>query len=564
MKSKTYNTFVTFSTSLLILCLVFFIITNLKNIKQNKSFFLESINNSYNSIDINNLSLLEKEILDKFNKIPENEYSYRYKEIAENNRPLLDIYSDQNVGAYILKIILNSNQLSPEQKLYILNKLQVLDSSSGNIVNNIKLTIEYLNLAENLNSEYHIIKAKIDLSSVIKSLGGYKTAINILENINFENKNFPLINRLKISYYFHLAETYFFIDKNNYSLECLNKIPKLLENEPEDYKVNILLLKNLLKTQIFLKLDNSQEALNKLKLSKNLLGNLQKIYFTDLKTFYLLTLETYNLKYDFQNFNDEDIKKFIETSQQKGDVIFLKMAFEILFQYYFETNNIIEYRNLNLIYDSYLKKVTNANNKFFTLYLMENLEHERISEENKKLYIHIFILLLGSLVILIISFKRNQYLDKKSKIDVLTNIGNRLAFNTKLKEVKNKNYYMLLFDIDNFKSLNDTYGHDFGDEVLSTIGKVLKTIENKEVHIYRVGGEEFSIIFTGLNKNFCIDSCEYIRKSIENIKWKHFVTVTISGGFAKASKNTYIECDLRLYEAKKSGKNMIIYQYLKI
>lgn len=152
----------------------------------------------------------------------------------------------------------------------------------------------------------------------------------------------------------------------------------------------------------------------------------------------------------------------------------------------------------------------------------------------------------------------------KAKIDALTNIGNRLAFNTKLKEIKNKNYYMLLFDIDNFKKLNDTYGHDFGDEVLSTIGKVLKTIENKEVSIYRVGEEEFSIIFTNLNKNFSVDSCEYIRKSIENIKWKYSVTVTISGGFAKSSKNIYIKCDLRLYEAKKSGKNMIIYQPLKI
>lgn len=77
---------------------------------------------------------------------------------------------------------------------------------------------------------------------------------------------------------------------------------------------------------------------------------------------------------------------------------------------------------------------------------------------------------------------------------------------------------MLLFDIDNFKKLNDSYGHDFGDKVLSIVGKILKTIKNKEINIYRIDGEEFSIIFTNLNKKFCIDICKYVRKSIENIK----------------------------------------------
>ena len=560
MKTKSYNTFITLSTCLLTLSLIFFTITGIKTIKQKKISFLQNINNSNNNLNINTLSSLEKEVLNKFKKIPKNEYSHKYKEIAENNRPLLDLHLEENIGAYILKTLLNSNQLSPEQRLYILNKLRVIDSLSGNIVNTIKITIEYLNLAEELNSEYDIVRAKIGLSSIISSLGGYETAIILLENINLADKNFPLINRTKISYYFHLAENYYFIDNYKDAFKYLDKISNLLEGEPEDYKVNILLLKNLLKTQLYLKLNNSQEALNNLNLSKNLLDNLQKVYFSDLKFFYLLTLESYNLKYNFQNFNENNIKNFIETSQETGDVIFLKMAFDLLFEYYFESNDFIKYRKLDLMYISHLKKITNANNKFFTLYLVENLENEYISTENKKLYRHISIILLVSLIILIISFKRAQYLDKKTKIDALTNIGNRLAFNTKLKELKNKDYYMLLFDIDNFKRLNDTYGHDFGDEVLFTVGKILKTIENKEISIYRIGGEEFLIIFTNLNKNFCIDSCEYIRKSIENIKWKNPVTVTISGGFSQRSENTYIKCDSRLYKAKNSGKNLIIYQ----
>ncbi len=541
------------------LSLIFFIVTRINKIEKKESSFLQSMNISTEPLNLNKLLPLEKEVLDNFKKIPKNEYSYKYKEIIENNRSLLNLHSRQNVGAYILKSILNSNELLPEQRLYTLNKLRIIDMLSGNIVETIKITIEYLDLAKDLNSEYDVARAKIGLSSIISSLGGNKTTIAMLKHINLENKSFDSINRVKISRYIHLAENYFFIEEYEKSFECLNKISNLLKNEPNDYQMNILLLENFLKTSIFLKLNNSEKALETLNFSKSLLDNIKKHYFADLNNVYILNLESYNLKYRPQNFNAENVKNYIENSQQIGDIIYMKKAYDILFQYYFETNKFTEYRELELIHNSYLKRIGNANNKFFTLYLIENLENERVAAENKKLYIHISILLLGSLFISIISFKKIQYLDKKSKIDALTNIGNRLSFNIKIDELKDKSYNMLLFDVDNFKKINDTYGHDFGDEVLATIGKILKTIENKEINIYRVGGEEFSIIFTNLNKTFCIDSCEFIRKSIENIKWKHPIIVTMSGGFSHNNGNIYIECDLKLYKAKSSGKNMIIY-----
>lgn len=559
MRNQNYNRFIISFIGLFVIALILFIQINLNRIKQKELAFLKNVKSHNESIKTENLSILEKEILNKFLSIPENEYPDRFVEIAENNRPLLSVYSEQNVGAHILKKLLYSGKLSNSSKLYILNKLRVFEYKSGNIVDNIKITIEHLNLAEKLDSEYDIIRAKMALSTIISSLNGHETAINILNNINFENKELASANRLKIIHHFYLAENYFFIEDYVKSLNNLESMSNLVKNESEYYKININLLKNLLDAQISLKLNKPNEVLNSLALSEELLKKLEKVYFSDLHTYYFLVLENYNLKYNIDNFNSDKVKKIIGTPEITNDSIFLRMSFDLLFEYYIKTNNFDEYKNLNLDYMLYLRRLSDANNKFFSLYIIQDLENKKFVEENKKLYINIFIILLSGLIILVISFKKIKYLDKKSKTDALTNIGNRLAFSTKINQLSRKNYYMLLFDIDNFKNLNDTYGHDFGDEVLSSVGKILKIIENKELGIYRVGGEEFAIIFTNANKNFAIDSCEYVRKSIENIIFKHPVTVTISGGFSEACKNTYIECDSKLYKAKKDGKNRICY-----
>lgn len=563
MKIKSYNIFATFSAVLIIISFISFLVIKENRLqKKETSFFKKIIIN--NSIDFNKLTPLEKDVWDKFQEIPKSEYNTRYEEIAENNRVLLKISSNNNnIGAYILKIVLSSGELSPKARLFILNKLRVLDASSGNIVDSIKITIESLNLAEELNSESDIIKAKIALSSIFNSLGGHQSSIKILQDIDIENKNFPGVSRVKISLYLYLAENYGFLNNTTEGFKYLNKIPPLIANECGEYKKNILILKNLLEARLYIILDNQEAALNSLNIANPLLDSLEKAFFTDLRNLHLLTTESYYLKYEPEKFSSNKLKAFIEGTNYYGDITFLKIAFNLLFQYYDKTQNFKEYTKLTKSYDNYLDKVNLANNKVFTMYLIENLENEYFIKENEKLYRNITLLTLFMLLILGFSYRRMIYLDKKAKIDTLTTIGNRLAFKEGIEQLKsNNNYSMLLFDIDNFKKINDTYGHEFGDEVLSTIGKILKTIENREISIYRIGGEEFAILFTHFNENFAMESCEYIRKSVENIHWKFPITVTISGGFSKAVKNTYAECDKRLYKAKNSGKNMIIYQYI--
>lgn len=563
MKMKSYNIFATFSALLIIISLIFFLIIKSNKLKEKESFFLNKVSITNEELNIEQLTPLEKEILDQFEKIPKNKYASKYKEIVENCRVLLNLNSERNTGVYILKKLLASDQLTPSGRLFVLDKLRILDTSSGNVVNTIKSTIEYLNLAEKLNSDHDIVRAKISLSWIFTNLEGYKAAIDLLNSIDrdIKNMNFPEISRIKCSLYFYLAENYYLLKKYDLALNYLNKFPNI-EKESVEYQKNILLLKNILATRIYTDLNNQKLAKDSLDKAKFLLKNIQTFYFTDLENFYILSSESYILKYDINNFSPNTLEKFIENLKNYGDILFLKSAFKLLFSYYFEINDFDNYKKLAVNYDKYLDNVNRNNNKVFSLYLIENLENDHYIKENENLYKNMILLFISIFIILGVSYQWIIFLNKKARIDTLTTIRNRLAFKEDINSLKGNNYCMLLFDIDNFKKINDTFGHEFGDEVLSTIGKILKTIENKEISIYRVGGEEFAILFAHFNERFAMDSCEYIRKSIENIHWKYPITVTISGGFSKATKNTYAECDRRLYKAKSSGKNMIIYQHI--
>nr|WP_281952029.1 GGDEF domain-containing protein [Nitrosophilus kaiyonis] len=117
--------------------------------------------------------------------------------------------------------------------------------------------------------------------------------------------------------------------------------------------------------------------------------------------------------------------------------------------------------------------------------------------------------------------------------------------------------------MDNFKNINDTYGHQIGDMVLKEFSKVLKHSLRGNDLVFRIGGEEFAIIFLGLSKDIVENILNRIK---ENIKRKKFdilnKSITFSAGVAKLKeeddfKSIFSRADKLLYEAKKSGKDKI-------
>lgn len=540
---------------------IFIVISfNLRIKGKNKITGLFPIVNNTKPINQSNLTPAEKIVWENFKTIPKAEYKKRYKEIAESIRPILNSPTDNHIGITILKEVLASKKLNSEATLFILGKLSTLEISSGQIIDSITTNIEVLKLAEELKSEYHTDRAYITLSSLIARLDGNETAITILNKIPKTTDSYPSKNRVEVMKHFHLAENYFLIKKNSEALKTLENIDSLLLGESETYIQNVLAFKYTLETQIAI--DNLDIALAKKKLlaAKEIMNKTTVEHFTGFSSFYAVTNENYNLVADIDNFSVENLLKIIYLSENKVNRTYLDEAYTLLFEYYYLINDINSYRTLKSSFDKNLKNINSSNNEVLVLYLLRSLENRYIESQNLKLYRNLFLLTLITLLATSIAHKQLNSAKQKAETDSLTSLKNRRSFTDRSELLKDKLYYMLLFDIDNFKSLNDTYGHEFGDTVLATIGKLLKEIDSKYSLAYRIGGEEFAVIFVNIDENFAKESSEFIRRAISNLTWEHHIKVTISGGFSKNNNDIYQTCDKLLYTAKKSGKNKIIYK----
>lgn len=136
--------------------------------------------------------------------------------------------------------------------------------------------------------------------------------------------------------------------------------------------------------------------------------------------------------------------------------------------------------------------------------------------------------------------------------------------------VSKENCYVAMFDIDNFKKLNDTYGHIFGDQVLSTVAGIMKDQTNEENGelAARYGGEEFVCVIRAENPEEAYSRVDTMRSEISAHTWSEVpgLSVTISGGVASCEGYQDVnlvmhDVDSLLYKAKADGKNRIEINY---
>ena len=196
-------------------------------------------------------------------------------------------------------------------------------------------------------------------------------------------------------------------------------------------------------------------------------------------------------------------------------------------------------------------------------------------DTRQNFYINLSISLLLTLIIAIIIIKiiqgYNSKLEHLAKYDTLTKISNRRHFSDTLQKYlalskrSNEQLSLLFIDIDDFKKINDNFGHKIGDEVLKIVANIIQENTRESDISARWGGEEFVLAFMNTDLETAYTIAEKIRTILEqSAQLKAFLgqEVTISGGITlyhppEAIDSFISRADTAMYSAKNSGKNKI-------
>ena len=185
-----------------------------------------------------------------------------------------------------------------------------------------------------------------------------------------------------------------------------------------------------------------------------------------------------------------------------------------------------------------------------------------------------FLIFLSCVLIFFMIVSRQKQISNlkfQATRDSLTKVSNRNGFNEYKKESfkkANKNSYAIcLLDMDYFKDVNDTMGHDIGDEYLIKIANIIKKTIGEDNHVSRLGGDEFAIIIN--NFKMIGDLEKLINEIHNNINEVHYINEKIIDGSAsigvsvftgeETSKSLLKNADIAMYNSKRRGKNKISY-----
>jgi len=168
-------------------------------------------------------------------------------------------------------------------------------------------------------------------------------------------------------------------------------------------------------------------------------------------------------------------------------------------------------------------------------------------------------------------FTKTIQMESLTRIDPVTDLYNHRSFHEHLESIfsfdspEKLNVHLAILDIDNFKSINDTYGHRAGDYVIIEVAKLIESQMEGDDFPSRYGGEEFAIITIGPSTKEVIQKVEKIRERISNLAFDDLngKGVTVSIGVEKLvagmnKEELFKGADLALYQAKNSGKSKTI------
>ena len=158
--------------------------------------------------------------------------------------------------------------------------------------------------------------------------------------------------------------------------------------------------------------------------------------------------------------------------------------------------------------------------------------------------------------------KSIEHLNFKASHDELTGAYNRAGLDLLLSSLDMNSTYMMIFDVDNFKTINDTFGHETGDKVLKKLVQILKSCFRSDDYVCRMGGDEFVVFMvhsSEMQRTLIETKMEQINRELtdagEGMPPISVSVGIIHGSQAKNTETLLKKCDAAMYESKKQGKH---------
>lgn len=533
------------------------------------------VNGDFNSDDLAEFSQInDKSIgaqaLELFLQARINLNNYAYKEAYENLEESLSLLEKKQYS-----------RLEAEVVYY----LAEIDLFFGNITEGTQRSFQLRDISSEIDYKIGIIEADYNIAY------SYIYNYDYDEGVKFAEEAFDLSNEMDynkgfVEYYSFLGDTDYFngdyqsaIEKYAMALEQIESVSyNYVVEEPHIAYKRVLAYENIKNGDLEVGLAYAEELLQLLPSNNyyhlymvhDIIGNYY--YNEDLEealVHYVKALEYYNQS----SYPENSYPYEVYLLESLGNVEFGLEHYESASKYYYDVLN-FEYKNVDEDFGQMLSdldelKYAEMNNKMSLLEQLNIANEEKIRLSRNLILVMTIgmFILLTAVVFIVIEIRAKSKTEKElyytSVTDSLTQLYNRGKIIDVFSSNLEINNAVILLDLDDFKEINDTYGHIAGDEVLINISQIIKSSIRENDQVGRYGGEEFLIFLKDTTQEELSEIAERVRANIESYEWQYEGLVTtasigITTCFSTDAEEVLHEADTLMYKAKKSGKNRVV------
>lgn len=500
-----------------------------------------------------------------FDSLEESNYHKYYLHIWELLKITIDTNKGRTLAIHVLETMQNAKIKQNKEMLYHNNlKLIPLYGMSMRYSDTIQACLSAIEWATKFDDSYVQNKLIVDLSITFRLLGQYQIAEQTLEEVlNIEIKDKTENAFIKIYALMNLAEIRLILNQPESVLDLMDEIEQYESFLNSEHANDYAIMRHLSISRVKIYEEEFESAKEHLLIAEDIIKTDKVAYIIDKDLYYILTAA---MLYESQQVYESAINVFekgLQIAESRDNVEEQKSALNGLLRIY----KILDNKEKQIEMQERLNTILNREKEHisldYILYTFQGFQNQKMIETTLR-YRSVIVVIIGIVLCIgVAGIRKIHLLVSLSHKDHLTGAYNRRRFDRLyhhlMKKSKN-NYSIVMLDIDNFKQLNDTYGHELGDLVLIKLCQTVKGNLGPKDYLFRYGGEEFAIIMQNRSKDEVYSLSEYLREKIEQIPIENDIKITVSIGIAcswESGDQTLKRADQNLYHSKTSGKNKI-------